>query len=68
MYYNVLTSDGKTFIARLLESKGKAKPPKEIIIQKEGDRLVGSENEDLLHYLNFDIRERFSERDQERAC
>ena len=55
-YYNVLTNDGLTFKARLLSQDGdQAFFPKEIILQRVNHQWVGNADEDLIHYLTFDI-------------
>ncbi len=61
-YYNVATRDGQTFTARLLQYNGSpyTAPPKEIVLQKEGDQWCGNADEDILHFLGFDINRRLN--------
>jgi hypothetical protein len=60
IYYNVITRDGQTFVARLLDSKivTSPSPPTEITLKWTGQNWVSAANEDLLYFLSFDIKER----------
>ena len=60
IYYNVMTRDGQTFVARLLDSKIETtpSPPTEITLKWNGQNWVSAANEDLLYFLSFDIKER----------
>jgi hypothetical protein len=59
-YYHVATRDGHTFKARLLSDKGDAaaQPPKEVVLQKNGDQWECNADEDILYFLRFDIDRR----------
>lgn len=59
-YYNVLTQDGCTFKARLINNKDLpfTEAPKEVVLEKRGDEWVGNANEDILYFLRFDINQR----------
>ena len=60
-YYNVLKLDGEKFKARLLDGV-ESTLPKEIVLEKNGDRWVGDADETILHYLNFDINKKLERR------
>lgn len=59
-YYNVLTRDGKTFIARLLNGKlFSLQPPHEVVLEWDGNQCKGIADDDVLYFLRFDIQKRF---------
>ena len=62
-YYNVATHDGRTFKARLFSdnSSSTARPPKEIVLERNGDHWESTAEEEILHYLRFDIDQKIKE-------
>lgn len=62
-YYNVATHDGRTFKARLFSenSSSSARPPKEVVLQKNGDQWESTAEEEILYYLRFDIDQKIKE-------
>lgn len=56
-YYHVTTRDGNTFKARLLNAQEEleAQPPKEVVLEMENGNWKGEGDEDVLHFLRFDI-------------
>lgn len=63
-YYNVATRDGHTFHARLLAANESlaAQPPKEVVLQKQGDQWESSADEDVLYFLRRDIDRKLQEK------
>ena len=57
------THDGRTFKDPLYSenTSSSARPPKEVVLQKNGDQWESTAEEEILYYLRFDIDQKIKE-------